>query len=447
MLSNLSKRFSQITKTLRGHARLTPENIDSTLREVRLALLEADVALPVVKEFIAAVKERAIGQEVQGSLTPGQALVGIVHQEMMKMMGGQANHLNLATQPPAVILLVGLQGAGKTTSAGKLIHYLVGQKKKVMTVSCDVYRPAAVEQLRLVAQQAGGEVLATLPDPIQTATQALTTARQRHADILVVDTAGRLAVDQAMMDEVKLLQERLQPIETLYVVDSMAGQDAARTAHTFAQTIRLTGIILTKIDGDARGGAALSAQHVTGVPVKFVGVSEKLDGWQVFDPRRIVDRVLGMGDVVALVEQVQKNINTEQAQQLAGKIRSGQTFDLNDFLSQVDQMGKMGGLQGIMQHLPSQIQQRAGGVDMDRAERDIRRMRGIVHSMTAAERSHPDILKASRKKRIAAGAGVQVQDVNRMLTQFGQMRDMMKQMKGAKMYKMMAGMKNMLGKR
>ncbi|MBN2691676.1 MAG: signal recognition particle protein [Burkholderiaceae bacterium] len=447
MLNNLTQRLSRVVKTLKGEARITESNIQDMLREVRLALLEADVALPVVREFTARVKDKALGQDVVGSLTPGQALVGVVQRELADLMGGDAVPLNLATQPPAIVLMAGLQGAGKTTTTAKLARLLTErQKKKVLTVSCDVYRPAAIAQLQTVTAQAGAEFFPSSPDdkPLDIARRAMDFARSHHIDVLLVDTAGRLSVDEAMMREIKELHAVLKPIETLFVVDAMQGQDAVNTARAFHDTLPLTGIVLTKLDGDARGGAALSVRQVTGAPIKFAGVSEKIDGLEPFDPRRMADRILGMGDILALVEQAQRQVDVDAAQQLAAKVKSGAQFDLNDFLMQLQQMNKMGGLQGMLDKLPADMQAKAGQADMNRAERDMRRMQGIIHSMTPQERHKPDVIKATRKRRIAAGAGVQVQEVNRLLKQYEQMRDMMKKMKGGKMFKMMQRMGGMM---
>ncbi|MGC9162247.1 MAG: signal recognition particle protein [Thiomonas sp.] len=443
MLNNLTQRLSRVVKTLKGQARITESNIQDMLREVRLALLEADVALPVVREFTARVKDKALGQEVVGSLTPGQALVGVVQRELAELMGGNAVPLNLATQPPAIVLMAGLQGAGKTTTTAKLARLLTErEKKKVLTVSCDVYRPAAIAQLQTVTAQAGAEFFPSSPQdkPLDIARRAVEYARSHHFDVLLVDTAGRLSVDEAMMREIRELHAALKPIETLFVVDAMQGQDAINTARAFHDALPLTGIVLTKLDGDARGGAALSVRQVTGAPIKFAGVSEKIDGLEPFDPRRMADRILGMGDILALVEQAQRQVDLDAAQQLAAKVKSGAQFDLNDFLMQLQQMNKMGGLQGMLDKLPAEMQAKAGQADMARAERDMRRMQGIIHSMTPQERHKPELIKATRKRRIAAGAGVQVQDVNRLLKQYEQMRDMMKKMKGGKMFKMMQRM-------
>ena len=458
MASNLTDRLSRLVKTMRGQARITEANVQDMLREVRMALLEADVALPVVRDFITRVKDKALGAEVVGSLSPGQALVGIVNRELAATMGEvDANgalkapaDLDLAVQPPAVILMAGLQGAGKTTTTAKLARHLIDKrKKKVLTVSADVYRPAAIEQLRVVTQQAGAEWFASSASdkPVAIAEAALDFARKHYFDVLLVDTAGRLAIDEALMREIAELHAALRPVETLFVVDAMQGQDAINTAKAFKDALPLTGIVLTKTDGDSRGGAALSVRQVTGVPIKFSGTSEKIDGLEVFDAERHAGRVLGMGDIVALVEEVQKGVDVAAAQRLADKVRSGDAFDLNDFLAQLSQMKKMGGLSGLIDKLPQQMAAKAGQADMDRAERDVKRMEGIICSMTPLERRKPDLLKATRKRRIAAGAGVQVQEVNRLLKQYEQMRDMMKKMKGGgmmKMLKRMGGMKGMM---
>ncbi|MCC7098299.1 MAG: signal recognition particle protein [Rubrivivax sp.] len=442
MASTLSDRLSRLVKTMRGQARITESNIQDMLREVRMALLEADVALPVVRDFIARVKEKALGQEVTGSLNPGQALVGIVHKELAATMGEGVADLDLATQPPAVILMAGLQGSGKTTSTAKLARHLIEKRrKKVLTVSADVYRPAAIEQLKTVTAQAGAQWFPSSPEqkPREIALAALDHARRHYADVLIVDTAGRLGIDEALMAEIRELHATLSPVETLFVVDAMQGQDAINTARAFKEALPLTGIVLTKLDGDSRGGAALSVRQITGAPIKFAGVSEKIDGLEVFDAERHAGRVLGMGDIVALVEEVQKGVDLKAAQQLAEKVKSG-GFDLEDFLLQISQMKRMGGLSGLVDKLPSQLASKAQGADMDRAERDVRRMEGIIRAMTPLERRKPEVIKASRKRRIATGAGVQVQEVNRLLNQFGQMQGMMKKMKGGGLMKMMRRM-------
>ena len=447
MASSLSEKLSRLVKEMRGQARITETNVGDMLREVRMALLEADVALPVVRDFIGRVKEKALGAEVLGSLSPGQALVGIVSRELAATMGDGVSDINLAAQPPAVILMAGLQG-GKTTSTAKLARYLIDKrKKKVLTVSGDVYRPAAIEQLRTVSAQAGAEWFPSTADqkPVDIANAALDYARKHYFDVLLVDTAGRLAVDEVLMQEIKDLHRVLNPVETLFVVDAMQGQDAINTALAFKQALPLTGIILTKTDGDSRGGAALSVRQVTGAPIKFAGTSEKIDGLEVFDAQRHAGRILGMGDIVALVEQVTSGVDMQAAQKLAAKVKSGAGFDLNDFLAQIQQMKQMGGLSSLMDKLPAALAAKAGQVDMNRAEKDIRRKEGIIHSMTPLERRKPDLIKATRKRRIASGAGVQVQEVNRMLKEFEQMQDMMKKMKGGGMMKMMKRMGGMKG--
>jgi signal recognition particle subunit SRP54 len=445
MASALTDKLTRLVKTLRGQSRITEDNVGEMLREVRMALLEADVALPVVRDFIARVKEKALGREVLGSLQPGQLLVSIVNQELAATMGQGVSDINLAVQPPAVILMAGLQGAGKTTTTAKLAKHLIDKrKKKVLTVSGDVYRPAAIEQLKTVTAQAGAEFFPSSADqkPVAIALAALDYAK-RH--VLLVDTAGRLAIDEVLMREIQELHAALHPIETLFVVDAMQGQDAINTAKAFKDALPLTGIILTKTDGDSRGGAALSVRQVTGAPIKFAGTSEKIDGLEVFDADRHAGRILGMGDIVALVEQVTAGVNVEAAQKLAAKVKSGAGFDLNDFLGQIQQMKQMGGLSSLMDKLPAAMAAKAGQVDMDKAEKDIRRKEGIIHSMTPLERRKPDLIKATRKRRIASGAGVQVQEVNRMLKEFEQMQDMMKKMSGGGMMKMMKRMASMKG--
>ena len=448
MASALSDKLSRLVKEIRGQARITESNVTDMLREVRMALLEADVALPVVRDFISRVKEKALGQEVLGSLSPGQALIGIVHKELAATMGQGVADINLAIQPPAVILMAGLQGAGKTTTTAKLAKYLIEKRrKKVLTVSGDVYRPAAIEQLRMVTAQAGAEWFASTVDqkPVAIALAALDYARKHFFDVLLVDTAGRLAIDEALMLEISELHTVLKPVETLIVVDAMQGQDAVNTAKAFKESLPLTGIILTKLDGDSRGGAALSVRQVTGAPIKFAGISEKIDGLEVFDAERHAGRILGMGDILALVEQVTAGVDVAAAQKLAAKVKSGAGFDLNDFLAQIQQMKQMGGLSSLMDKMPASIAAKAGQIDMGRAEKDIQRKQGIIHSMTPLERRKPELIKATRKRRIATGAGVQVQEVNRMLKEFEQMQDMMKKMKGSGMMKMMKRMGGMKG--
>ncbi len=445
MLDNLTERFSRVVKELRGQARLTDDNIQDALREVRLALLEADVALPVVKEFIAAVREKAIGAEVATSLTPGQALIGIVHRELAGLMGGAAAPLSFATQPPAVILLAGLQGTGKTTTAAKLAaHIRQSLKKKVLLVSADVYRPAAIEQLRMLATQVGADFFPSTADqpPVAIAVAALDWARKHYHDVLIVDTAGRLAIDDAMMKEVAAVHAAVHPIETLFIVDAMQGQDAVNTARAFRDALPLTGVVLTKLDGDSRGGAALSVRHVTGTPIKFAGVSEKIDGLEVFYPERMASRILGMGDVLSLLEDAQKNVDVAEAEKLAKKVKSGKGFDLSDFRSQLGQMRKMGGIAGMLDKLPAELARAAQSATVD--ERRVGRLEGIINSMTPQERAKPELLKASRKRRIAAGAGVSVQEVNQLLNQFEQTQKMMKMVSRGGMQKMLRGMKGML---
>jgi len=445
MLDNLTNRLSGVVKSLRGQARLTEANIQDTLREVRLALLEADVALPVVKEFTTQVKQAALGEEVIGSLTPGQALIGVVNRELTKLMGEHNDALNLSAVPPAVILMAGLQGAGKTTTSGKLAKLLREQnKKKVLVVSCDVYRPAAIEQLRMVAEQVEVDFFPSdiSQKPQDIALGALDFARKHHHEVLIVDTAGRLAVDTAMMEEIKQLHAALNPIETLFVVDAMTGQDAVNTAKVFGETLPLTGIILTKLDGDARGGAALSVRHITGKPIKFVGVSEKMNGLEAFHPDRMAQRVLGMGDVLSLIEDAQRGVDHAEAEKFAKKMQSGKNFDLNDFKAQIVQMKNMGGVSAMMEKLPSQLSQAAAGAQVD--DRQINRTEGIINSMTHFERTRPELIKASRKRRIAIGSGVQVMHVNQLLKQFEQTQKMMKMFNKGGMAKMMRGMKGML---
>ena len=447
MLDNLSGRLSKVVKTLRGEARLTEANTAEMLREVRMALLEADVALPVVRDFVARIKTQAEGQEVLGSLTPGQALVGVVHRELATIMGGEAAGLNFATTPPAIILLAGLQGAGKTTTAGKLARWLKEQKKKVLVVSADVYRPAAIKQLETVAAQAGADFFPSTTGelPVDIGRNAVQWAKNHFHDVLIVDTAGRLGVDEPMMLEIRALHAALNPVETLFVVDAMLGQDAVNTAKAFHDALPLTGIILTKLDGDARGGAALSVKHITGAPIKFAGTGEKLVGFEVFHPERMASRILGMGDILSLVEEAQASIDVDEARKFADKFKTGKGFDLDDFKSQIGQMRKMGGLSSLLDKLPAQLANAAQGADMNRAERDVRRMEGIINSMTREERAKPELIKAKRKQRIAKGAGVQVQEVNRMLKQFEQMQGMMKQIKKGGMQKMMRGMGRLMG--
>ncbi|GHD69583.1 signal recognition particle protein [Jeongeupia chitinilytica] len=446
MLENLSTRLSGVVKTLRGNARLTEDNIQDALREVRMALLEADVALPVVKGFIADIKVRALGQEVIGSLTPGQALVGVVYEELTKLMGAQNDGLNLAAVPPAVVLMAGLQGAGKTTTTGKLAKRLKEeQKKKVLVVSADVYRPAAIEQLKTIAGQLEVEFFPSdvSQKPVDIALAALDYAKKHFHDVLIVDTAGRLAIDEAMMVEIKAVHAAVKPVETLFVVDAMQGQDAVNTAQAFNETLPLTGVVLTKMDGDSRGGAALSVRHITGKPIKFIGVGEKLAGIEPFYPDRMASRILGMGDVLSLIEDVQKTVDEAEALKMMKKVKSGKGFDLEDFKAQIGQMKKMGGMSALLDKLPGmgQLGEMANQQVTDKA---VARIEGIINSMTPAERKKPELIKASRKRRIATGAGVSVQEVNKLLNQFEQTQKMMKQFSKGGMMKMMRGMKGML---
>ena len=449
MLENLTDRLGRVVKSIRGQARLTESNTAEMLREIRLALLEADVALPVIKDLLANIKQKALGEEVVSSLTPGQALVGIVKDELAQIMhggssgrDGVAGQLKLATQPPAVILMAGLQGAGKPTTVAKLAKWLIRtQKKKVLTVSCDIYRPAAIEQLKMVTDQAGADWFSSdaSQKPVDIAINAIDWAKRHYYDILLVDTAGRLGIDEAMMQEVSALHAAVKPIETLFVVDAMLGQDAVNTAKAFHAALPLTGVILTKLDGDSRGGAALSIRHITGVPLKFIGVSEKLDGLDPFDADRMAGRILGMGDILALVEEAHKTVDLKAAEKLVAKIKKG-GFDLSDFRNKITQMQNMGGIANLMDKLPAHMAQAAAKTDMGAAEKNIRRMQGMIDSMTPQERAKPEILKASRKRRIAAGSGVQVQEINRMIAQFEQMQTMMKQFSGGKMARMMGSM-------
>ncbi len=445
MLDTLTTRLARIVKTIRGEARLTEENIQEALREVRVALLEADVALPVVRHFIDSVKSAALGAEVVGSLTPGQALVGVVHRELAKLMGEASVALDLATQPPAIVLMAGLQGSGKTTTCGKLARLLAREKKKVALVSCDVYRPAAIEQLKTVSAQAGGQFIASAvgEKPADIARRAVEYARTHYMDVLIVDTAGRLAIDEDMMREIAELHAALKPVETLFIVDAMQGQDAVNVARAFNERLPLTGVILTKLDGDARGGAALSVRHVTGKPIKFAGVGEKLDGIEPFHPERMAARILGMGDILSLVEEAHAKIDLEEAKRVAEKVKKGKGFDLEDFKQQIAQMKKMGGVASLMDKLPAQL---VGQIDPAKLqdETQFKRIEGIINSMTPAERRKPELIKASRKRRIAAGAGVTVQAVNQLLNQFEQMQKMMKMMKGGNLQRMMRGMRGIL---
>lgn len=447
MLENLTGRLQGVIKNLRGQARLTEENIADAMREVRMALLEADVALPVVKDFIARVKERANGREVLQSLSPGQAVIEVVNEELTELMGKANVGLNLAAVPPVVILMAGLQGAGKTTTSGKLAKLLKEQKKKVLLASADVYRPAAITQLQTLGKQLEIDCFDSNPQqkPLEIAEQVMDQAKKSYYDVVIFDTAGRLAIDEAMMAEIKDLHAYLKPTETLFVVDAMQGQDAVNTAKAFGETLPLTGVIVTKLDGDARGGAALSVRHVTGKPIKFIGVSEKVDGLEPFHPDRMAGRILGMGDVLSLIEEAHKKVDMAEAQKVADKIKSGAKFDLEDFKSQMMQMQKMGGMASLMDKMPSQISGMAQKINTDDVDKSLRRLEGIINSMTPEERRKPELIKATRKKRIAAGSGVQVQDVNRLLNQFEETQKMMKMFSKGGMAKLMRGMGGMMG--
>ena len=447
MLENLTGRLQGVIKNLRGQARLTEDNIADAMREVRMALLEADVALPVVKDFISAVKLRAQGQEVLQSLTPGQAVIEVVNDELTTLMGKANVGLNLAAVPPAIILMAGLQGSGKTTTSAKLAKLLKEQKKKVLLASADVYRPAAIAQLKTLAKQLGVECFDSnaTQKPADIASATLDFAKRGYYDVVIFDTAGRLGIDEAMMAEIKALHTQLNPIETLFVVDAMQGQDAINTAKAFGDALPLTGIVLTKLDGDSRGGAALSVRHVTGKPVKFIGVSEKVDGLEPFYPDRMASRILGMGDVLGLIEQAHKNVDMAEAQKLADKVKSGKNFDLDDFKTQMSQMRKMGGMGALMDKMPSQMAGMAAKMNPDDADKSIRRIEGIINSMTPLERRKPEIIKATRKKRIADGSGVQVQEVNRLLKQFEETQKMMKMFSKGGMAKMMRSMGGLMG--
>ncbi len=432
MFDKLSSRLAAVVDGLRGRGRLTEENIGDTLRQVRMALLEADVALPVVKDFIDGVKARVVGEEFHKSLTPGQALVKIIHDELVRVIGEGVRPLNLRTQPPAVILLAGLQGAGKTTTAAKIALWLKQrERKRVLLVSTDVYRPAAMLQLERLGQQLEVDVAPADPkqSPVRIATDALEAARRGVYDVLLVDTAGRLHVDEAMMQEVRELSAAVTPIETLFVVDSMAGQDAVNAARAFGAVLDLTGVVLTKADGDARGGAALSVRHVTGRPILFVGVGEKPDALEAFQPDRMAARILGMGDVLSLVEQVTAQVDREEAEKLARKVAKGKDFDLDDLLGQLRQLENMGGMAAFMDKLPAQLQAKAGQLPQGN-DKEIRRQIAIICSMTPRERRFPKNIDGSRKRRIAAGSGTQVAEINRLLKNFLQMQKMMKGMSG-----------------
>jgi signal recognition particle subunit SRP54 len=442
MFDSLSERLTRTLRTLRGAGRLTEDNIKDTLREVRMALLEADVALPVVRDFIEQVHVRAVGQEVMSSLTPGQVLVKIVHDELVRLMGEAHAGLNLNVRPPAVVLMAGLQGSGKTTTVGKLARWLKGQDKKVLVVSADIYRPAAIQQLKTLAGEVGVEFFpsATNQDPVAIGSAAVDYARKHYLDVVIVDTAGRLHIDAEMMGEIQRLHGALEPAETLFVVDSMTGQDAANTAKAFNDALPLTGVVLTKTDGDARGGAALSVRQITGKPIKFLGVGEKSAALEPFHPDRVASRILGMGDVLSLVEEMQAQVDQEQAAKLARKIGKGKGFDLADFRDQLRQMQSMGGVASLLDKLPG-VSGLPASVKGQVNDKEFKRLEAMINSMTPQERQHPDLIKGSRKRRIASGSGTQVQDVNRLLKQFAQMQKMMKKMSGGGMAKMMRALK------
>tara|TARA_R110000850_G_scaffold155120_9_gene279214 strand:- start:37022 stop:38425 length:1404 start_codon:yes stop_codon:yes gene_type:complete len=442
MFENLSDRLSASLKKISGKASLTQDNIQETLREVRMALLEADVALPVVKTFVEGVKERALGQQVGSSLNPGQQFLKTVQSELEHVMGDSNESLNLAAQPPAVVLMAGLQGAGKTTSVAKLARYLKErEKKKVMVVSADIYRPAAIKQLETLASEVGVEFFASHTDqkPVDIARNAVQAAKVKFIDVLLVDTAGRLHIDDALMTEIRQLHKALSPVETLFVIDAMIGQDAVATAKAFNEALPLTGVILTKVDGDARGGAALSVRQVTGKPIKFLGVGEKTDALEPFHPDRIASRILGMGDMMSLIEDVEQKVDRKKAEQLAKKVAKGKRFDLNDLRDQLQQMKNLGGFSGLLDKLPG-MGNMSQMVEQANMGKQFSRMEAIINSMTPAERRNPDLLNGSRKRRITVGSGTNLQDLNRLLKQHKQMGKMMKKMKGKGMQQMMRGM-------
>jgi signal recognition particle subunit SRP54 len=441
MFENLTARLARTVDNLRGRGRITEDNVGETLREVRMALLEADVALPVIKTFIESVKAKAVGAEVAQSLTPGQVFVSIIHKELVALMGGEREGLNLRAQPPIVVLLAGLQGAGKTTTAAKLARWLIErERKRVLLVSTDIRRPAAILQLERLAQQVGAEFWRA-PDgvsPPEIARQALEQAKRVVADVLIVDTAGRLHVDESLMQEMKDIDAAVPASERLFVVDAMAGQDAVNSARAFSNALALTGVILTKADGDARGGAALSVRQITGQPIVFLGMGEKTEALEPFDPERMASRILGMGDVVSLVEQVQRNVDVHEAERLAKKVIKGKGFDMHDLKGQLEQLQSMGGISALMDKLPTMA---ANKVQPGQGDKEVRRQIAIINSMTFKERREPSIIDGSRRRRIAAGSGVQVQDVNRLLKQFMEMQRMMKNLKGGKLKRMLGAFK------
>ena len=442
MLENLTDRLQSVIKTIRGQSRFTEENISDAMREVRIALIEADVAIPVVKYFIDKVKAKALGAEVLSSVSPGQAIIKIVQDELTDLMGSEKSSLNLAAKPPAVILMAGLQGSGKTTTAAKLAKILTKEKNKVLLVSADVYRPAAIDQLKKLANDLNVSCFdsSEKDKPIAIAKDALKYAGKNFYDVIIFDTAGRLGIDEAMMTEITDLHKVLSPVETLFVVDAMQGQDAVNTAKAFGEALSLTGIVLTKLDGDSRGGAALSVKHVTGKPIKYVGVSEKTDGLEPFYPERMSSRILGMGDIVGLVEEAQKNVDQKEAEKLAKKVKSGKSFDLDDFKAQINQMKKMGGVGAMMDKMTSQISAAAGKMNPEDGDKSLAQVEAIINSMTFLERKKPDVIKAKRKIRIASGSGVTVQEVNKLLKQFDEMQKMMKMFSKGGIGKMMRGL-------
>ncbi len=442
MLENLTDRLQSVIKTIRGQARFTEQNISDAMREVRIALIEADVALVVVKDFIDRVKTKALGAEVLQSLSPGQAIIKIVQDELTVLMGDQNVSLALNVSPPAIILMAGLQGSGKTTTSAKLAKLLIEKKKKVLLASADVYRPAAIDQLKTLAKSLNIECFDSNPSqkPLKIASETIDYAKKHFFDVVIFDTAGRLGIDVEMMDEIKSLHKKLNPIETLFVVDAMQGQDAVNTAKAFGDALPLTGVILTKLDSDTRGGAALSVRQVTGKPIKYIGTSEKINGLEPFHPERMASRILGMGDIVSLVEDAQKTLDVKEAEKLAEKVKSGKNFDLEDFKNQIGQMKKMGGVSALMDKMPAQFSGAASKINPEDGDKSLRQIEAIISSMTPLERRKPELIKATRKKRIAMGSGVQVQDVNRVLNQFEEMQKMMKMFSKGGLGKLMRGM-------
>ena len=442
MLENLTDRLQSVIKTIRGQARFTEQNISDAMREVRIALIEADVALAVVKDFIDRVKTKALGAEVLQSLSPGQAIIKIVQDELTVLMGDQNVALELNVFPPAIILMAGLQGSGKTTTSAKLAKLLIEKKKKVLLASADVYRPAAIDQLKTLAKSLNIECFDSNPNqkPLKIASETIDYAKKHFFDVVIFDTAGRLGIDVEMMDEIKSLHKKLNPIETLFVVDAMQGQDAVNTAKAFGDALPLTGVILTKLDSDTRGGAALSVRQVTGKPIKYIGTSEKINGLEPFHPERMASRILGMGDIVSLVEDAQKTLDVKEAEKLAEKVKSGKNFDLDDFKNQIGQMKKMGGVSALMDKMPAQFSGAASKINPEDGDKSLRQIEAIISSMTPLERRKPELIKATRKKRIAMGSGVQVQDVNRVLNQFEEMQKMMKMFSKGGLGKLMRGM-------